>query len=167
MARHNWKDSLENCPSNLVLLINLLDGSSKWCFLGYSYVDRCALVCSKILSQTLYLEFLHNLMFLTIPKIRIFVIIITSKVVSTILSTELRYLVHNICVCWRMEKILAWETEWSISGTWHVKYKSMFIYNVSINNCDNIWVYLDKEILDIIPATAVFHQLVSQPETSR
>ena len=70
----------------------------------------------------------------TVSKIFIFLMIITSKVVSTILSTELRYLVHNICVCWRMEKILAWDTEWSISGTWYVKYKCMLVYNVSFNN---------------------------------
>ena len=43
----------------------------------------------------------------------------------------------------------------------------LFTMSASIIVVLYVWVYFDKEILDIIPATTAFHQLVSQPETSR
>jgi hypothetical protein len=67
---------------------------------------------------------------------------VTSKVVSTILSTELKYLLHNIWVCCRMENTLAGDTEWSISGTWNLIFKeyklfSFFSWFYSLHNYQN------------------------------
>jgi hypothetical protein len=42
---------------------------------------------------------------------------LTSNVVCTIFSTELKYRSHKICVCWRIENTFADDTEYSKSGT--------------------------------------------------
>ena len=44
---------------------------------------------------------------------------------------------------------------------------SVCLFTMSASIILYVWVYFDKEILDIIPATTAFHPLVSQPETSR
>ena len=93
---------------------------------------------------------------------------LTSNVVSTILSTELKYLVHSICVCCRIEKTLAGDTEWSISGTWNPIQNMIKLVDFFELQFYKFWIIMNKISIkkDFSPVKEVFHQLVSQPETS-
>ena len=161
-------ENFGNYRKILVLLIKLQDQNSKWFLLEHSCEDKCVHELSvKNLWDHFLIEKKQYQVFNSFKVKKCFSLMktdFTSNVVSTILSTELKYLVHSICVCCRIEKTLAGDTECNISGTWNqLKYdKTGRLLRVSI------YIIMNKISIQkyIWPVEEVFHQLVSQPETS-